>query len=45
MIFRIEIDTNTKSGRKIYEFIESLSDRKGVRYIDYNEEILTEKEF
>lgn len=45
MIFRIEIDTNTKSGRKIYEFIESLSDREGIKYTDYTDDyFITEDE-
>lgn len=45
MIFRIEIDTETKSGCKIYEFIESLSDRNGIKYTDYTDDyFMTEDE-
>ena len=38
MKIRIEIDPFTKSGKKVYEFIESLKDKNGVTYIDFNEE-------
>ena len=45
MIFKVEIDPFTKSGKKVYEYIESLKDKNGIRYIDFNEEdYLTEKE-
>lgn len=45
MILRIEIDPFTKSGKKVYEFIESLKDKNGIDYIDFNEEdYLTEKD-
>lgn len=45
MKIRIEIDPFTKSGKKVYEFIESLKDKNGVTYIDFNEEdYLTEKD-
>ena len=45
MIFKVEIDPFTKSGKKVYEYIESLKDKNGIRYMDFNEEdYLTEKE-
>ena len=45
MKIRIEIDPFTKSGKKVYEFLESLKDKNGVTYIDFNEEdYLTEKD-
>lgn len=45
MIFKVEIDPFTKSGKKVYEYIESLKDKNGIRYIDFNEgDYLTEKE-
>lgn len=45
MIFKVEIDPFTKSGKKVYEYIESLKDKNGIRYMDFNEEdYLTEKD-
>ena len=44
MILRIEIDPCTKSGRKAYEFIESLKDKNGITYIDYSESNFLSKE-
>lgn len=45
MIFKVEIDSFTKSGKKVYEYIESLKDKNGIRYMDFNEEdYLTEKD-
>lgn len=38
MVLRIEIDPFTESGRKAYEFIESLEDKRGITYLGYNEE-------
>ena len=31
MIFKVEIDPFTKSGKKVYEYIESLKDKNGIR--------------
>lgn len=44
MKIRIEIDPFTKSGRKAYEFIESLKDKNGITYIDYSESNFLSKE-
>ncbi len=43
MIFRVEIDTQTESGRKVYELIESLYGKEGITYLD-EDEYLTEEE-
>lgn len=45
MILQIEIDTFTKSGHKVHEFIENLKNKEGVRYINHVEEVLTKEEF
>lgn len=43
MIFTIQIDTSTKSGRKAYEFIECLKNKDGITYLD-EPEYLTDEE-
>ena len=46
MILRIEIDTFTKSGNKVHEFIESLDDKEGIKYTDFGEDyFLKDQEF
>ena len=46
MILRIEIETSTPSGNKVHEFIESLDDKEGIKYTDFNEDyFLTDQEF
>ncbi len=45
MILKLEINTQTKSGRKAYEFIESLEDKEGITYTDYTGDyFMTEEE-
>ncbi len=44
MRIKVEIDPHTESGRKAYEFIESLKDKNGITYIDYSESNFLSKE-
>ena len=37
MIFRVEINSQTKAGRKVYELIESLWGKDGITYLDEDE--------
>lgn len=44
MIFRVEIDSQTKAGRKVYELIESLWGEDGITYLDEDEYLSKEEE-
>lgn len=46
MILRIEIETSTPSGNKVHEFIESLKNKEGIKYVDFDDDyFLTDEEF
>lgn len=46
MKFKIEIDTSTPAGNKVHEFIENLNSKKGIKYLDFDEDyFLTDEEF
>ena len=34
MIFKVEINTQTEAGRKVYELIESFEDKEGITYLE-----------
>ena len=44
MIFRVEINSQTKAGRKVYELIESLLGKDGITYLDEDEYLSKEEE-
>lgn len=44
MIFRVEINSQTKAGRKVYELIESLWGKDGITYLDEDEYLSKEEE-